>query len=86
MVERCLSYDDSFLPYKETGQRVRDIIKKALEKGHALPKNAQKLDMCVSYHVKGICNTRCGRKADHRAHNATETKALLDWCVEAFAT
>ena len=85
-VERCLSYDDSFLPYKETGQRVRDIIKKALEKGNALPQNAQKLDMCISYHVKGICNSRCGRKSDHRAHNPTETKALLAWCVDAFAT
>ena len=41
-VERCLSYDDSFLPYKETGQHVRDIIKKALEKGNALPKKRPK--------------------------------------------
>jgi hypothetical protein len=41
--------------------------------------------MCVSYHVKGICNSRCGRKGDHRAHSATESKSLLDWCKLAFA-
>ena len=85
-VERCVHFEDAFLPYKETGQRVRDVLKKATEKGHALPKNAQGLDMCVSYHVKGLCNTRCGRSADHRAHNAAETKDLLAWCVAAFQT
>jgi hypothetical protein len=85
-VERCTDYNSGYLPYKETGQRVREVLKKAVEKGRALPKNAQGVDMCVSYHVKGICNSRCGRKGDHRAHSEAETKSLLAWCVVAFAT
>ena len=83
-VELSASYDDIFLPYKETGQRIRDILKKAKEAGNPLPKNAWGGDMCVSYHVKGVCNTNCGRKADHRPHNAADKKKLLDWCILAF--
>jgi hypothetical protein len=84
--ERSLTYKSCFLPYKETGQRVREVIKKAIANGHHLPKNVQSQVMCVSFHVKGICNSRCGRKADHRLHNATKTQVLLDWCKAAFET
>jgi hypothetical protein len=65
---------------------VREVLKKAIELGQHLPKNAQGKDMCVSYHVKGICNSRCSRKMDHRTHNATETQALLGWCKIAFGS
>jgi hypothetical protein len=82
--ERSLTYEDCFLPYKETGQRVRDVLKKAIADGNQLPKNAQNQVMCISYHVKGICNSRCGRKVDHRKHNAAETQSLVDWCKLAF--
>jgi hypothetical protein len=81
---RSLSNKDCFLPFKETGQQVREVPKKAIKLGQHLPKNAQGKDMCVSYHVKGICNSRCCRIMDHRVHNATETQALLDWCKIAF--
>jgi hypothetical protein len=81
---RSLTYEDCFLLCKETGQRMRDVLKKALEKRQHLPKNAKGKEMCLSYHVKGICNFRCRRKADHRTHNATETQALLKWCKAAF--
>jgi hypothetical protein len=23
------------------------------------------VDMCISYHAKGICNTNCGQQQDH---------------------
>jgi hypothetical protein len=41
--------------------------------------------MCISYHVKGMCNTRCGRATDHCSHNAAETGRLLALCLSAFA-
>jgi hypothetical protein len=59
------------------GLRVREVIKKAVEGGHPLPKNAQGSDMCMSYHVKGMCNQNCRRR---------EKASLLSWCALAFAT
>ena len=81
-----LAYNEAFAPYKETGKRIRDILKKAVTNNNHLPKNSSGVEMCVSYHVKGICNLHCGRKADHKAHTAADTKKLVDWCVLAFAT
>jgi predicted RecA/RadA family phage recombinase len=83
-LERCVAFDKAYLPYKNSNKRVRDVIKAADERGHAVPRNSHGKDMCVSYHVKGVCNSNCGRKADHRAHDAAESKTLLAWCVEAF--
>lgn len=83
-IERCPTFDPVFVPFQTSGKRVRDVIKTASEKGVATPKNASGKDMCVSYHVKGVCNTSCGRVADHKTHTAAETKLLLDWCTVAF--
>jgi hypothetical protein len=82
--ERCTPYVETFSPYRATGARVRDVIKAAKEDGHALPKSDAGGDMCISYHVKGICSSTCGRRADHKEHNAAKTSRLKDWCVLAF--
>ena len=38
-------------------------------------------EMCLSYHVKGICNCRCGRAEDHQPHTEEQDQLLLDWCT-----
>jgi hypothetical protein len=83
-VVQNMAYDDALLPYLATGKRVRDVIKAALERGHPIPKTMGGKEMCISYHVKGVCNTNCSRKADHRTHTTTKTGKLVTWCVEAF--
>jgi hypothetical protein len=85
-LEQNMNFDDAFLPYRESGKRVRDVIKGALERGHTTPKNANGVPMCISFHVKGVCNSNCGRKADHKAHVAADKTKLLAWCSEAFGT
>jgi hypothetical protein len=39
------------------------------------------LRVCLSYHVKGMCNTRCGRAADHGPLTAEKRQEILTWCV-----
>jgi hypothetical protein len=82
--EKCSPYLEVYSPYRSTGKRVRDVIKEAGAAGHKLPKNDAGSDMCISFHVKGICNSGCGRKSDHQAHNDGETARLTSWCQSAF--
>jgi hypothetical protein len=56
----------------------------ANEAWNLLPKNDSGSDMCVSYHVKGICNSDCGRKSDHKPHSEGETTQLVNWSTAAF--
>ena len=38
-------------------------------------------EMCLSWHIKGICNVRCARADDHRTHTVAQDQSLVDWCV-----
>jgi hypothetical protein len=38
------------------------------------------LRICLSYHVKAMCNSRCGRAGDHRPLTADKRQELLAWC------
>jgi hypothetical protein len=81
---RCLPYKEVFTPYRRTGERVRDIVKQVITNNQPVPLNDAGNPMCVSYHVKGICNTRCGHATEHCTHNAAETGIFLGWCLPAF--
>jgi hypothetical protein len=81
---RCLPYEEAFTPYRRTGERVRDVVKRSATNNQPVPLNDAGNLMCISYHIKGICNTRCGRASDHCPHNAAETGRLLGWCLPAF--
>jgi hypothetical protein len=59
-------YKAVYEPFKAAGIRARDGIRKAKEAGHDIPKNDTKETICVSFHVKGICNMNCGWKTDHK--------------------
>mgnify|MGYP000181859540 CR=1 FL=1 len=77
-----------FASFKELGLMVRDVITRAETAGHPLPKNDRGLDMCVTFHVKGFCNSNCRRHADHSppgpARNPAEEARLHAWCVTCY--
>jgi hypothetical protein len=84
VAEKCGLYIESYAPFRASGKRVRDIIKAVTLAGNPIPQNDKSMDMCVSYHVKGICNSNCGRRQDHTKHNDGETARLMTWCTAAF--
>jgi hypothetical protein len=43
------------------------------------------LRMCLSYHVKGMCNTRCGRAGDHSPLTTEKRQELITWCAAHWA-
>ena len=60
--------------------RVRDIVTAAPVPPPMSPHD-NTCQMCVSYHVKGMCNDRCGRSVDHAAHTPAQDNLLLEWCT-----
>lgn len=84
VAEKCAPYVETFAPYRATGKRVREVVRAATAAGNPIPKADSGVDMCVSYHVKGVCNSNCGRKSDHKPHTEPETTRLLGWCIGAF--
>ena len=42
--------------------------------------------ICIAWHCKSMCNTNCGRKADHVQYSAAEYAPLVQWCGEHFST
>ena len=40
--------------------------------------------MCGGWHIKGICNTNCPEKDDHKRYTDEEYKDLHTWCVNHF--
>lgn len=47
--------------------------------------NGVPIQMCASYHLRGVCWSSCPRAADHVAHSASDDEALLSWCTKALA-
>jgi hypothetical protein len=85
VADKCVPYIELlFAPYRATGKRVREVMRAANEAGNPIPKSDSGSDICVSYHVKGICNSNCGRKLDHKPHSEGETTRLVSWCAAAF--
>jgi hypothetical protein len=39
------------------------------------------LRVCLSYHVKGMCNSRCGRAADHGPLTPEKRQEIVAWCT-----
>jgi hypothetical protein len=69
----------SFQRFVDMNLRVRDVLVRA-GKDHRVPTNSVGVEMCLSYHLKGMCNTICARNGDHKDHTAAEDQALLRWC------
>jgi hypothetical protein len=86
VVMRCKPYLEVYAPFRALGKRVRDVMKAATAAGHVFPKNNQGVNMCVSYHVKGVCNSNCRQSSDLITHSDDETARFVEWCQLGFAT
>ena len=61
--------------------RVRDVLRNSQTPPPLSPLDTtNNTTMCVAYHVKGMCNERCGRAIDHDAHTAAHDNGLVEWC------
>lgn len=45
-----------------------------------VPKNNNGIEMCITYDIKGMCNTNCPLHGDHREHTALEDHMLHERC------
>ena len=68
-----------FQPFVDLALRIRDVLRRA-GPTNRVPNNASGTEMCLSYHIKGMCNTNCARRGDHRDHTPDEDQALHGWC------
>jgi hypothetical protein len=48
------------------------------------PSKLPSTELCLAWHVKGICNEGCSRKADHIAYTTEEYAPLKTWCDENY--
>jgi hypothetical protein len=69
----------SFQRFVDMNLRVRDVMVRA-GKDNRVPTNSNGVEICLSYHLKGMCNTNCARSGDHKEHSAAEDQAILRWC------
>jgi hypothetical protein len=81
-IKRTAPINTAFQRFADQNRRIRDVLSKA--GSDKIPKSDNGVDMCLSWHIRGMCNTTCPRKADHRAHTAEEDNKLLEWCVRNF--
>ena len=76
-----------FQVYKDSAVSCRTLrIKIRNNELPALP--LSKVDnkpVCVAWHCKSMCNTNCGRKADHVQYSGAEYEQLTQWCGEHFS-
>jgi hypothetical protein len=65
-------------------KKISDAIAKAGEPP-LVTRDGTSAQMCVSFHLRGSCWSKCNRRLDHGPHNEEEDKRLLEWCKEAYA-
>ena len=76
--------DEIFGPFKAQGLKARTVKDSIKKRNVELPTNARGQPMCLTYHVHGVCNTRCKLAPDHSAHTSTEDEALRSWCADHY--
>lgn len=78
------AFNSRFTQFSRLPYRLRDLVRKAVAAGNDLPNNGSGTQMCLSYHIKGKCNTGCGRIGDHRQHTTEEDDSLNTWCTQNY--
>jgi len=58
------------------------IQQKVASNNLTLPAHTNGCPMCLAFHVKGMCNTKCTHAHNHTMQNVTESQALLAWCKQ----
>lgn len=87
--------ETDFGPYRAmTSVRIRDLLPRMAatpppisthDSPAACGGSPNPIRVCLSYHIKGMCNTRCGRAADHHPLTVEKCQELLAWCVAHYA-
>ena len=70
------------LPHLQVGLgfRLRQLMEQAtILTGSPVPQTADGLPFCLSYHLKGVCDSNCGSRQAHRALSPHERGILSAW-------
>jgi hypothetical protein len=79
IVRKAKPINPALQKFVDMNLRVRDVLQRA-GPAHRVPNNNDKVEMCLSYHLKGVCNSNCSRQHDHKEHQPAEDQALIRWC------
>ena len=87
MVRRTGDPDPRFDPIRALGIPARTIKQRITQGQIPAPRDANGQQRCLSWTLRGFCNTRCGQAADHREdHTDQEQADFLAWCTEHYHT
>jgi len=76
-----LTHDPTFDQFHTCkSAKAQAVQKKAAKSNTALPNHPDGCPICLTYHIKGMCNTNCAQTHDHVAWTPAENQALLAWC------
>jgi hypothetical protein len=79
IVRKTTPINPAFQKFVDMNLRVRDVLQKA-GPTNRVPNNNGGIEMCLSYHLKGVCNSNCSRNGDHKEHQPAEDQAIIRWC------
>jgi hypothetical protein len=79
IVRKISEINRAFKRFVDKNLRVRDVLQRA-GPTNRIPTNAEGIEMCLSYHLKGVCNTNCSRNGDHKDHSTEEDAKIVRWC------
>ena len=74
---RNIKFGSSFDPYKALNPATKKVKERAKVSNVGLPKTSSNNIMCLSYHIKGMCNTCCRFAADHKVQNYPDKDTML---------
>jgi len=88
-IVRNIAYNTAFDRFKKLNIPISTIQRclrdnPGMTRPPPCPSNVS-FEMFLEFHIKGLCNTRCGRAEDHNAHSAAQGAPLLTWCEECYA-
>jgi hypothetical protein len=81
IVRKSQPINPVFQKFVDMDLRVQDVIVRA-GPAHRVPTNNDGTEMCLAYHLKGLCNSNCARHQDHKDHQPAEDKKKLHYKPE----
>jgi hypothetical protein len=81
------TFDTSLFGEYKTGAIKSKTLCDRIKKQEIRTLPTSKIDgspMCLAYHTKRQCNTKCPRLADHVPYTSAEYADLPTWCIECY--
>jgi hypothetical protein len=80
-VKYNLDCQNCFQMYKELCHATQMVKAYCIRKAIKIPYNPKiKKQMCLSFHIKGVCTNCCGFSLDHGKHTSQMDDELEKWC------